>query len=255
MTFVLGAGVRSPNPWGLAIAEGFSKMKTASLTFGLALVAVLWGEDGCSRSSSNQLATDGSTWGDAPAGAGGLWGGSGGGGALGTGGSSGMLGTDAGAGGGIPDGPQDLPLGSGGMADANRDLATTPETGGSPGSGGRGGGGGAGAGGGGSGGASGAGGKTGSGGATGSGGSSGLDGGLDAGPAEILCSYECRADASGVTGWYSGNTLLCTASCTGQRAICRYGGTRSEGCYAQSTGCSGGYQGLIAYTTCAPTSP
>jgi hypothetical protein len=171
-----------------------------------------------------------------------------------------MLGTDAGSGGGIPDGRQDLPLGSGGMADANRDLPPTPETGGSPGSGGRGGGGGAGAGGGagggGSGGASGAGGKTGSGGATGTGGSSGLDGGFDAGPAQISCSYECRADASGVTGWYAGNRLLCTASCTGQRATCKYGGTRSEGCYAQSTsaGCSGS-QGLIAYTTCAPVSP
>ncbi|MBN2572925.1 MAG: hypothetical protein JXP73_00030, partial [Deltaproteobacteria bacterium] len=200
---------------------------------------------------------------DAPKGAGGVPGGSGGGGSVGVAGAAGIGGPDAGAGGSIPDGPSDLSLGTGGSADANRDVATSPGTGGAAGSGGRGGSGGAaggvagtggatGAGGvtgrGGGGGASGAGGKTGTGGATGKGGSSGVDGGAT----EYLCAYECRADASGVTGWYSGSELICTADCLGRTARCLYVGTRSEGCYADSTsaGCDSSYNGLIAWTTC-----
>jgi hypothetical protein len=184
-------------------------------------------------------------------------GGSGGGGSIGTGGTAGVGGPDAGAGGDGTDGPQDLPLGTGGTADANRDVATSPGTdsaGGAAGPGGSDGGAGgvAGAGGvtssGGSGGASGVGGKTGTGGATGKGGSSGIDGGT----AQNLCAYECRTDSSGVTGWYSGSKLLCTADCLGCRAICSGVGTRDEGCFADcGAGCgTSPSPSLIAYTTC-----
>ena len=232
-------------------------MKTPRVAIPLVLAIACWAGNGCSRSAPDQLAKDGAAASDVPTGTGGLLGGSGGGSTVGTGGAGGIPGTDAGVGDGIPDGLQDLPDGTGGAGDAGRDIAIAPGTGGMTASGGRGGSGGSGgvAGGGGatsrggSGGAAGAGGRPGSGGATGNGGSSGIDGGTT----QVLCGYECRTDDAGVTGWYSGNTLLCTASCTsGRKAICSHVGSRSEGCYADSSsaGCPSGYNGLIAYTTC-----
>jgi len=80
-------------------------------------------------------------------------------------------------------------------------------------------------------------------------GGSGIDGGMG----EMLCSYECRTDAAGVTGWYSGSMLICAADCLGSRAVCLCGGSRSEGCFARGggAGCTSP-DGLISYTSCAP---
>lgn len=83
--------------------------------------------------------------------------------------------------------------------------------------------------GGGTGGAPGSGGKSGSDGATGTG---GMVGGVDGGTTNPGCPYQCRTDSSGVTGWYSGNTLVCAADCTGCVASCSAVGTKSEGCFA-----------------------
>jgi hypothetical protein len=217
-------------------------MRTQFIAMVFVLTTGLCAGSGCTRSSGTRLSQDGAadapketggTIGDAEAGGttgtGGIAGTSGldagpgdvqdGGGSLGTGGA-GTGGLDAGAGGGIPDARQDLPVATGGTADANRDVATSSGTGG----------------------------QAGSGGATGNGGSSGTD----AGTAQNFCGYECRADSSGVTGWYSENTLLCTANCLGHRAICSGVGTRSEGCFADepSAACTSGSGSLIAYTTC-----
>ena len=112
---------------------------------------------------------------------------------------------------------------------------------------------------GGTGGASGSGGKTGAGGAAGSGGATSVDGGV----ANPGCPYECRTDSSGVTGWYSGSTLICAANCTNCQASCSEVGTKSEGCYAQCApgktggGCSSGASsnGLIHYETCGGAYP
>jgi hypothetical protein len=194
-------------------------MKTPSIVLFLVIAAGLWAGNGCSKSSQNRIAPDGAT--EAPQSSGGA------GGDLGVGGTTGTSGPDAGAGSGMPDGPRDLLVASGGASDAGRDLATKPGTGGQTGSGG----------------------KTGTGGATGTGGSSGLDGG----PTVETCGYECRADASGATGWYAGDTLICNASCVVGRSksICSGIGSRSEGCFADATanGCQSG--GLINYTVCS----
>ena len=217
-------------------------MKTQFIAMVLMLTTGLCAGNGCTKSSGTRLSRDGAA--DAPTETGGTIGDAEGGSATGTGGTAGTSGLDAGAGdtrdaggsmgtggagtggldagagGGISDGRQDLPIATGGTADANRDVATSPGTGG----------------------------QTGTGGATGTGGSSGMD----AGPAQNYCGYECRADSSGVTGWYSGNTLLCTANCLGHKAICSGVGTRSEGCFADepSAACTSGSGSLIAYTTC-----
>ena len=217
-------------------------MKTLFIAMVLVLTTGLCAGSGCTKSSGTRLSQDGAadapketggTIGDAEVGGttgtGGTAGTSGldasagdirdGGGSFGTGGA-GTGGLDAGAGGGVSDGRQDLPIATGGTADANRDVATSPGTGG----------------------------QTGTGGATGKGGSSGID----AGTAQNFCGYECRADSSGVTGWYSGDKLLCTANCLGHKAICSGVGTRSEGCFADepSAACTSGSGSLIAYTTC-----
>jgi hypothetical protein len=191
-------------------------MKTPLIAVILLLAFGPWAGSGCSSSSRNRLPQDAAA--DAPWGTGGLLGGAGEGGNLGTGGAGGTSGLDAAA--GVPDGRQDLPLGTGGSVDASRDVSTSPGTGG----------------------------QTGTGGATGKGGSSGID----AGTAQNFCGYECLADSSGVTGWYSGGKLLCTANCLGHKAICSGVGTRSEGCFADTptAACTSGSGSLIAYTTC-----
>jgi hypothetical protein len=112
--------------------------------------------------------------------------------------------------------------------------------------------------GGGTGGAPGSGGKSGSDGATGTG---GMVGGVDGGTTNPGCPYQCRTDSSGVTGWYSGNTLVCAADCTGCVASCSAVGTKSEGCFAScpvgktAPGCNSSSSGLIHYETCGGAYP
>jgi hypothetical protein len=90
-----------------------------------------------------------------------------------------------------------------------------------------------------------------------------VDGGVDGGIANPGCPYECRTDSSGVTGWYSGSTLICAANCTNCVASCSSVGTKSEGCYSLCApgktggGCSGGVStnSLIHYETCGGAYP
>ncbi len=231
-----GRAKTSNPPRGRWPSQRFPTMKTQSIAVVLVLTTGLFAGTGCSNSSGTRVSLDGAAGaaketggiGDAEGGgstgAGGTAGTSGldaaagdrdGGGSSGTGGAGpGKL--DAGTGDGISDARRDLPVVTGGTVDANRDVAT--------------------------------GGQTGTAGTTGTGGS----GDTDAGTAQNYCGYECRADSSGVTGWYSGNTLLCTANCLGHKAICSGVGTRSEGCYADegSAACRSGTGNLIAATTC-----
>jgi hypothetical protein len=88
----------------------------------------------------------------------------------------------------------------------------------------------------------------------GSGGSGGAGGATGDGGTPSYCGYECRTDSSGATGWYSGDTRICTADCLGHKATCSYVGGGSEGCYADSTsaGCPPLSSGLIAYGVCSP---
>jgi hypothetical protein len=195
-------------------------MKTLFVAMALLLTTGLCAGGGCTKASDTRPSQDGAT--GAPQETGGTIGDGKGSGTTGTGGTAGTSGLDAGAGGGVSDGRQDLPVATGGTADASRDVPTSLGTGG----------------------------QTGTGGSTGKGGSSGID----AGTAQNFCGYECRADASGVTGWYSANTLLCTANCLGHKAICSGVGTRSEGCFADepSAACTSGsgLGSVIAYTRC-----
>ena len=106
----------------------------------------------------------------------------------------------------------------------------------------------------------GSGGKTGSGGATATG---GMVTSIDGGTTNSACPYECRTDSSGVTGWYSGSTLVCAANCTACVASCSVVGTKSEGCYASCSpgstapaGCNGvSSADLIAYKACGGSYP
>jgi hypothetical protein len=98
-------------------------------------------------------------------------------------------------------------------------------------------------------------------GGSGGSGDSGVDSGTDSGVANPACAYECRTDGSGVTGWYSGNSLVCAADCTGCAASCSAVGTRSEGCYAacptgsSSGGCHDSSSNLIEFKNCGQSYP
>lgn len=84
---------------------------------------------------------------------------------------------------------------------------------------------------------------------------------VDGGTTGSVCPYECRTDSSGVTGWYSGNTLVCAANCTACVVSCSAVGTGSEGCYASCPAgsfggdCGTASTGLIRREACGGNYP